>query len=156
MPTISEGDLFPDFDLPDAEGGRISRASLAGKPFVLFVYPKADTSGCTLEATDFTRLTPEFEALGIPVIGLSPDPVKALGKFRDKHGLRVGLASDEGRGLLEGLGLWVEKKMYGRTYMGAERTTFLVDAEGRLSRLWPKVSVPDHAEEVLAAARVLA
>lgn len=155
MPAIAEGDLFPDFDLPTDGGGRVSRAMLGGKPFVLYVYPKADTSGCTAEANDFTRLAPDFAALGIPVIGLSPDPVKALDRFKAKHGLGVTLVSDEERSLLETLGLWVEKSMYGRKYMGAERTTFLVGADGRVVRLWPKVSVPGHAEEVLTAARAL-
>lgn len=155
MPTIATGDLVPDFDLADDKGGRVSRASLAGRPFVLFVYPKADTSGCTLESQDFTRLRPEFDALGVTVLGLSPDPVKAQAKFRDKQGLGVPLLSDEGQEVLNALGIWVEKQMYGRKYMGAERTTILADAEGRVVRLWEKVSVPDHAQEVLEAARAL-
>jgi peroxiredoxin Q/BCP len=155
MPTIAEGDAFPDFDLPTDGGGRASLAGLKGTPFVLYVYPKADTSGCTIEANDFTRLAPDFAALGIPVVGLSPDPVKALDKFKAKHGLGVALASDEGRTLLESLGVWVEKSMYGRKYMGAERSTFLVGADGRVARAWPKVSVPGHADEVLAAAKAL-
>ncbi len=156
MPTIAEGDPVPDFDLATDGGGRLSRASLAGRPFVLFVYPKADTPGCTVEANDFTRLAAEFEALGVALVGVSPDPVRALAKFRAKHGLGVGLASDEGQDLLGALGVWVEKSMYGKAYMGAERTTLLADGEGRVVRLWPKVSVPGHAEEVLEAARALA
>ena len=156
MPDIAVGDMVPDFDLATDGGGRVSRAALAGKPFVLFVYPKADTSGCTIESQDFTRLKPDFEALGVALVGLSPDPVKALDKFRDKAGLSVPLASDEGLGLLRALGVWVAKSMYGKSYMGAERTTLLVGADGRVVRLWPKVSVPGHADEVLAAARALA
>jgi peroxiredoxin Q/BCP len=156
MPTIAEGDPVPDFDLATADGGRVSRASLAGRPFVLFVYPKADTPGCTVEANDFTRLAAEFEALGVALVGVSPDPVKALAKFRSKHGLGVGLASDEGQDLLRALGVWVEKSMYGKAIKGAERTTLLADGEGRIVRLWPKVSVSGHAEEVLEAARALA
>ena len=155
MPSVAEGDPCPPFDLPEDGEARASLAGLAGAPFVLFAYPKADTSGCTLEAGDFTRLAPDFAALGIPVIGLSPDPLAALQAFRTKHGLAVRLASDVDRALIEPLGLWVEKSMYGRTYMGVERTTLLVDGEGRVARLWPKVSVPGHADAVLEAARAL-
>lgn len=155
MPTLAPGDAFPDFDLADDRGQRVSRASLAGKPFVLFVYPKADTSGCTLEAQDFTRLKPRFDAAGVAVVGLSADPEKKQAKFRDKAGLGVPLLSDEGHDLLGAMGVWVEKSMYGRSYMGAERTTVLVGADGKVAQVWPKVSVTGHAEEVLAAAEAL-
>lgn len=155
MPSVAEGDPCPPFDLPEDGEGRASLESLAGAPFVLFAYPKADTSGCTLEAGDFSRLGPDFTALGIPVIGLSPDPLAALQAFRAKHGLTVRLASDVDRALIEALGLWAEKSMYGKTTMGVERTTLLVDGSGRVARVWPKVSVPGHADAVLEAARAL-
>jgi peroxiredoxin Q/BCP len=155
MSTISEGAACPDFALPDDRGETVTRDALAGRPFVLYFYPKDDTSGCTQEAIDFTKLAPDFSGLAIPVFGVSPDPVKKHGKFRDKHELAVRLLSDEDKVLLSAFGVWVEKSMYGRSYMGVERTTALVGADGRIVRLWPKVKVPGHAEEVLAAARDL-
>jgi peroxiredoxin Q/BCP len=155
LSTISVGSPCPDFQLPDDTGTTVSLADLQGKPFVLFFYPKDDTSGCTQEAIDFTRLKPEFTALGIEVLGVSPDPVKKHGKFRDKHALGTRLLSDEEKVLLGAFGVWVQKSMYGKSYMGVERTTALVAADGKISALWPKVKVPGHAEEVLAAARNL-
>lgn len=155
MPTISTGSPCPDFTLPDDKGATVALSDLAGRPFVLFFYPKDDTSGCTLEAIDFTRLKPEFDALGVAVLGVSPDPVKKHVKFRDKHELAVPLLSDEEKVLLGSFGVWVEKSMYGKTYMGVERSTVLVDANGTVARLWPKVKVPGHADEVLEAARAL-
>ncbi|BDA84512.1 peroxiredoxin [Aureimonas sp. SA4125] len=153
---ISTGSPCPDFTLPDDSGSSVGLADLSGKPFVLFFYPKDDTSGCTQEAIDFTRLKTDFDALGVALIGVSPDPVKKHVKFRDKHALTVRLLSDEEKSLLGAFGVWVEKSMYGKSYMGVERTTVLVDASGTIVRLWPKVKVPGHAEEVLAAARELA
>lgn len=155
MSTIEEGSACPDFALPDDRGDTVTRDGLAGAPFVLYFYPKDDTSGCTQEALDFTKLAPDFATLGIPVLGVSPDPVKKHGKFRDKHGLAVRLLADEEMSLLAAFGVWVEKSMYGRKYMGVERTTALVGADGRIVKLWPKVKVPGHAEEVLAAAGAL-
>lgn len=155
MSMIEEGAACPNFELPDDAGATVTRDGLAGAPFVLYFYPKDDTSGCTQEAIDFSRLAPEFGALGIPVLGVSPDPVKKHGKFRDKHDLAVRLLSDEEKVLLSAFGVWTEKSMYGRKYMGVERTTALVGADGRIATLWPKVKVPGHAEEVLAAARAL-
>lgn len=156
MTNLAPGVPCPTFDLPDADGGRANLASLSGHPFVLYFYPKDDTSGCTLEAIEFTGLIERFDAIGVPVLGVSPDPVKAHCKFRDKHGLRVRLLSDEEKGFLEACGVWVEKSMYGRTYMGVERTTALVDAGGRVAEVWSKVKVPGHAEVVLASATALA
>ena len=153
MATIREGDACPDFTLPEMDGGTISLGDLKGKPFVLYFYPKDDTSGCTVEAVDFSALAEEFATLGMPVIGVSPDPVKKHAKFRDKHDLKVKLLADEEKSLIGAFGLWVEKSMYGRKYMGVDRTSALVGADGRIVRLWPKVSVPGHAAEVLEAAR---
>lgn len=155
MSKLSIGTPCPDFQLPDHAGATVALADLKGKPFVLFFYPKDDTSGCTQEAIDFTSLQSDFAAAGVEVIGVSPDPVKKHAKFRDKHDLGVRLLSDEDKVLLEAFGVWVTKSMYGKSYLGVERTTALVDASGTIVGLWPKVKVPGHAEEVLSAARAL-
>ncbi|GGD88585.1 peroxiredoxin [Aureimonas endophytica] len=152
---ISVGDRCPDFSLPDDRGGMVTLSELAGRPFVLFLYPKDDTSGCTQEASEFSERLPEFETIGVRVVGASPDPVKKHGKFRDKHDLTVTLLSDEEKSLLQALGVWAEKSMYGRKYMGVERTTVLFDAEGVAKAVWPKVKVPNHAAEVLEKATEL-
>lgn len=151
--ALEKGDSCPEFRLPDDRGEIVSSSDVKGKPFVLYFYPKDDTSGCTLEAVDFTRLKGQFDEAGVAVFGVSPDPVKKHGKFRDKHDLAVRLLSDEEKALISAFGVWVEKSMYGRTYMGVERTTALIGGNGRIARLWPKVKVPGHAEEVLTAAR---
>lgn len=156
MSTPAVGDDCPAFDLPEADGHRVTKASLSGHPFVLYFYPKDDTSGCTLEAIEFTALIDRFDAIATPVLGVSPDPVKKHCKFRDKHELKVRLLSDEEKSLLEAFGVWARKSMYGKTYMGVERTTALIGADGRIAQLWPKVKVPGHAQEVLAAAQALA
>ena len=153
---LADGDAAPDFDLPGSGGGRISLSGLRGHTVVLYFYPKDDTSGCTLEAQGFNALLPEFETAGARVIGMSPDPVKSHDKFCGKYGLTFPLASDEDKATLTAYGVWTEKSMYGRKYMGVERTTVLVDREGRIARIWPKVKVPGHAEEVLEAARAIA
>lgn len=150
-----EGDPAPQFDLPGDGGGRISSASLAGKPYVLYFYPKDDTSGCTKEAQSFSCLAGEFETIGVPVIGVSPDSPKSHDKFRAKYDLAVRLASDEDKTMLQAYGVWAEKSMYGKKYMGVERTTMLIGPDGRIRRIWPKVKVEGHAEEVLAAAKAL-
>lgn len=152
---ITAGGACPDFALPDDRGDIVTSESLAGRPFVLFFYPKDDTSGCTQEAVAFSALAADFDAVGVRVLGVSPDPVKSHAKFRDKHSLAVPLMSDEERALLEAFGVWTEKSMYGRKYMGVERTTVLVGADGRIVRTWAKVKVPGHAQEVLDAAREL-
>ena len=128
---------------------------LNGQALVLFFYPKDDTPGCTLEAQDFTARAADFAAAGTTVIGVSKDSVKAHDKFCKKHGLQIILASDEGGTTCEDYGVWVEKSMYGKTYMGIERSTVLIDGAGRVARIWPKVSVKGHADEVLAAAQAL-
>lgn len=152
---LNKGDAAPDFTLPRDGGASVTLSALAPGKVVLYFYPKDDTPGCTTEALDFTRLGPEFAAAGTVVVGISKDSVKAHDKFCRKHGLGVILASDEQGDTCERYRVWVEKSMYGKTYMGIERTTFLIDGAGRIARIWPKVKVQGHAEEVLAAARAL-
>jgi peroxiredoxin Q/BCP len=153
--TLDAGDMAPDFDLPRDGGGTISLASLRGRPVVLYFYPQDDTTSCTNEAIAFSHLLPDFETAGAAVIGLSPDSAKKHDKFKAKHGLTVNLVSDEQRKAIEAYHLWVEKQMYGRRYMGVERSTFLIDPDGRIARIWRKVRVKGHAEEVLEAVRAL-
>lgn len=156
MPTtLTEGAPAPDFTLPGAGGASISLADFKGRKVVLYFYPKDDTSGCTLEAQEFTRLKPDFDAAGATVIGLSPDSVASHDKFAKKYDLGIALASDEAKDTLTAYGVWGEKSMYGRKYMGVERTTVLIDGDGRIARVWPKVKVPGHAAEVLAAAKAI-
>ena len=151
--TLKVGDAAPNFELPADGGGAVSLAGLKGKKVVLYFYPKDDTSGCTAEAIAFNGLRAKFKAAGAVVVGVSPDSVKAHDKFKAKHGLEFALASDESKTMLEAYGVWVEKSMYGRKYMGVERTTLLIGADGRIVRIWNKVKVPGHAEEVLAAVK---
>ncbi|MBU4530365.1 MAG: peroxiredoxin [Hoeflea sp.] len=155
MSEVGEGMTAPDFDLPRDGGGNVSLAGLAGKIVVLYFYPKDDTSGCTVEAVDFTALSDEFAKAGAVVVGMSPDPVKAHDKFIAKHNLGVILASDEDKSALEAYGVWKEKSMYGRTYMGVERSTFLIGTDGKIARVWRKVKVPGHAKDVLDAVKAL-
>ncbi|WP_445503998.1 thioredoxin-dependent thiol peroxidase [Microvirga sp. G4-2] len=153
--ALTPGTQAPAFSLPATGGKDISLESLKGKKVVLYFYPKDDTSGCTLEAQNFQALRKEFEAADTEVIGVSPDPVKSHDKFRTKYDLEFPLASDEEKNMLEAYGVWVEKSMYGRKYMGVERTTVLIDRDGTIAKVWNKVKVPGHAEEVLATARTL-
>lgn len=155
MTDITEGMKAPDFDMATADGGRVTLDGLKGKAVVLYFYPKADTPGCTTEGQDFSALTGDFEAANAVVIGVSRDPVKKLARFQAKHDLKVVLASDEPEDVTLGYGVWVEKKLYGREYMGIERATFLIDGAGVVRRVWRKVSVKGHAAEVLAAAQTL-
>ena len=154
MPDRSPGagDPAPAFDLPTLSD-RVSNATLAGRAYVVYFYPKDDTPGCTKEAIAFTELGPAFDAMDVTVIGISKDSLAKHEKFRDKHELGVALASDEDGAACEAFGVWVEKSMYGRKYMGIERATFLVDPAGRIVESWRKVKVTGHAEAVLAAAR---
>ena len=156
MPPIEAGQPVPAFTLPRDGGGETGPGDFPGRKLVLFFYPKDDTSGCTTEAIGFTARITEFDAANTVVLGISKDSVKSHDKFRDKHGLKVILLSDETGAIVERFGVWVEKSMYGRKFMGVERSTFLIDKTGRIARSWRKVRVPGHAEEVLAAARVLA
>lgn len=151
--TIDKGDMAPDFDLPTDGGGQFKLSTHSGHPVIVFFYPKDDTSGCTVEAIDFTAMKPDFDAIGAQIVGISPDNPASHDKFKAKHELAVTLACDEDKGVLEVYGVWTEKSMYGRNYMGVERSTFLIDSEGRVAQAWRKVKVPGHVTEVLAAAR---
>ncbi|PZU85659.1 MAG: peroxiredoxin [Shinella sp.] len=155
MAELAVGDQAPDFTLPRDGGGTVSLSALHGKPVVLYFYPKDDTSGCTTEAIAFTNLADEFAKAGATIVGMSPDSVKSHDKFVGKHNLSLILASDEEKTTLSAYGVWKEKSMYGRTYMGVERTTILIDAEGRIAAIWRKVKVAGHAEAVLNAVRAL-
>ncbi len=150
------GDKLPDIAMETPDGGHVSPEDFAGRKLVLFFYPKDDTPGCTTEAKDFSALKGEFDKAGVSLLGISKDPPKKHQKFIAKHDLTLDLATDaqEG-GLSDALGVWTEKSMYGKTYMGMVRTTYLVGADGRIARVWDKVKVKGHAEEVLAAARAL-
>ncbi len=156
MAALQPGDKAPEFSLPSDEGGDIALAGLRGHAVVLYFYPKDDTTGCTSEAKGFTEAQGEFDAIGAVVVGVSKDSVKSHGKFRQKYGLSVRLGSDVDGEMIQKYGVWVEKSMYGRKYMGIERATFLIDAEGVIQRVWRKVSVTGHIQDVLAAARELA
>lgn len=151
----AEGQKAPDFSLPADDGSTVSLADLAGKKIVLYFYPKDDTPGCTVEAIAFSAQKAAFEAANAVVLGVSKDSIKAHCKFRDKHNLTVRLLSDETGGMLEAYGVWVEKSQYGRTYMGIARTTFLIDEKGTVAKVWPKVKVDGHADDVLAAVKSL-
>lgn len=152
---IEEGKKAPDFTLPGDGGDKIKLSALKGRPVVVYFYPKDDTPGCTKEAIAFTELLPEFEKLGAHIIGISPDSVAAHDKFVAKHELGIRLAADEEKKVAEKYGVWVEKSMYGRKYMGVERSTFLLDSKGKIANCWRKVKVKDHAEAVLAALKEL-
>jgi thioredoxin-dependent peroxiredoxin len=149
------GDPAPDFALPTGGGGHVRLAGYKGRAVVLYFYPKDDTSGCTAEAIAFSGLKAKFDTAGAAVVGVSPDSAASHARFKDKHRLAVELAADPERAAIEAYGVWKEKSMYGRKYFGVERSTFLIDREGRIARIWRKVKVPGHAEEVLAAAKAL-
>jgi peroxiredoxin Q/BCP len=152
---LAEGRNAPIFTLPCDGGGEIALSDFKGKKLVLFFYPKADTDGCTREAVDFSRHAKAFAKAGTAILGVSADPVKKQDAFKAKHGLTLPLASDETHKTLRAYGVWGEKSMYGRTFMGIVRTTMLIDRDGTIARIWPKVRVEGHAEEVLAAAKAL-
>lgn len=148
-------DIAPDFTLPRDGGGEITLSALRPDAVVLFFYPRDDTSGCTKEAIGFTEAADAFAAAGVQVLGISKDSIAKHDKFRDKHGLGVALLSDEASDVCERYGVWKEKSMYGKKFMGIERSTFLIDSEGRIARAWRKVKVPGHVEDVLEAAKSL-
>jgi peroxiredoxin Q/BCP len=149
--ALTSGDTLPSFDLATGGGGRLRTSDLQGRRAVLYFYPKDDTTGCTLEAREFTKLVPEFAKQGVAVYGVSPDSEKSHDRFTAKCDIGFPLISDPDRALCEAFGVWVEKSMYGRKYMGVERSTFLVGADGRVERAWRKVKPSGHAAEVLAA-----
>jgi thioredoxin-dependent peroxiredoxin len=152
---IAVGGKAPGFTLPRDGSGEVSLTDFKGKKLVLYFYPKADTPGCTLEAQDFSRLAPAFARAKTVVLGVSADPVKRQDKFKAKHDLTIALASDETLEMLKAYGVWAEKSMYGRTFMGVLRNTYLIGPDGKIARIWEKVKVAGHAEEVLEAAKAL-
>ena len=154
--TLEPGDPAPGFTLPEDENRSVRLADLAGQRVVVFFYPKDDTSGCTQEAQEFNALADKFAAAGCAVLGVSPDPLKSHEKFKTKYGLALRLLSDETKQTLNAYGVWQEKSMYGRKYMGVERSTFLIDRDGTIATVWRKVKVSGHAAQVLAAAKALA
>ena len=153
--TLAIGDLAPDFTLPASGGRTVSRDALKGKPFVLYFYPRADTPGCTQEACAFEEALPQLGAIGVTVIGVSKDKMKPIEKFAEKYNLTFPLASDPETKVIDAYGAWVEKSMYGKKYMGIERSTVLIDAEGKVAQIWPKVKIAGHAAEVLQAVNKL-
>jgi thioredoxin-dependent peroxiredoxin len=150
---LKEGDVAPDFTLPRDGGGSVTLSGFRGGPVVLYFYPKDDTPGCTTQATGFSASVGEFRAAGAEIVGVSPDSVTSHDTFRDKHGLGIILCADEERTAIDAYGVWAQKQMYGKTYMGVERSTFLIGSDGRLARIWRGVKVPGHVEEVLAAVK---
>ena len=150
---LNPGDKAPDFDLPTDSGGQVKLSDLKGKSVVLYFYPKDDTSGCTSEAQGFTAAAADFKAAGAVVIGVSKDSVKSHDKFKAKYDLDLILGSDESGAMVESYGVWVEKSMYGRKYMGIDRSTFLIGPDGVIREIWRKVKVPGHVDTVLKAAR---
>ena len=152
---LSVGTPAPDFTLPRDGGGQVTLKDFSGRKVVLYFYPKADTPGCTKEAISFNALRKAFEESGTAILGVSADPVKAQDKFRDKYSLAFPLMSDETHRMLEAYGVWGEKSMYGKTFMGVERVTYLIDGQGKIAKVWPKVKVDGHAEEVLESAKSL-
>lgn len=151
---LQAGERVPDFDLKSDTAGEVKSAELIGKRYVLYFYPKDDTSGCTMEACSFRDNLPDFSSLDVPVFGISPDDVTSHQKFRAKFGLTFPLLADAEHKTTEAFGAWVEKNMYGRTYMGVQRSTFIIGPDGRIEHVWPKVNPADHAKEVLAYLRV--
>ncbi|MEQ9815688.1 MAG: thioredoxin-dependent thiol peroxidase [Azospirillaceae bacterium] len=151
--SVDVGDKAPDFTLPKAGGGDVSLSGLKGHKVVVYFYPKADTPGCTKESCGFNDALPDFSKLDAHVIGISKDPVRKLDRFAEKYGLTFTLASDAESDTVERYGAWVEKSMYGKKYMGIDRSTFLIDEDGKLAAVWRKVKVPGHVDEVLKAAQ---
>ena len=151
--SLEEGETAPDFRMPATGGRTVSLDGYEGKPFILYFYPKVDTPGCTKEACAFQEAMPHLEAIGLDVIGVSPDKIKPIEKFAAKYGLTFPLASDENHAVAERYATWVEKSMYGRKYMGIERSTFLIGSDGKVLKAWRKVSVIGHSDAVMQAAR---
>jgi len=152
---LKEGDPAPDFELATDAGGRFRLSEQRGSAVVLYFYPKDDTSGCTKEAIGFTEKKPDFDQMGTVILGVSPDDTESHDKFKAKYGLGIALAADAEKTVAQAYGVWVEKSMYGRKYMGVDRSTFLVDQDGVIARIWRNVKVPGHVEDVLDTARVI-
>ncbi len=152
---INEGDVAPSFKLPSDGGGEFDLSAHAGKIIVLYFYPKDDTTGCTKQAQGFSENVDKFSALGAEIVGVSPDPAKSHDKFKTKHNLAITLIADPDKQAIEAYGVWAEKKMYGKAYMGVDRSTFLIGPDGRIAKVWRSVKVPGHVEEVLAAVEAL-
>ena len=152
---VTAGSKAPRFNLPCDGGGSVSLEDFKGEKLVLYFYPKADTSGCTREAIDFSKLKSAFAKAGTAILGVSADPVPKQDKFKAKHNLKIALASDETHKMLEAYGVWTEKSLYGRKYMGILRNTYLIRPDGKVAQVWEKVKVAGHADEVLAAAKAL-
>jgi peroxiredoxin Q/BCP len=155
MSELAEGRKAPAFRMKASGGREVSSAALKGRPYLLYFYPKADTPGCTKQACGMQEALPQLGALGLEVIGVSPDPLPAIEKFAQKYGLSFPLASDEDHKVAEAYGVWVEKSMYGKTYMGMERSSFLIGADGKIVKIWRKVKPEQHAAQVLEAAAAL-
>jgi thioredoxin-dependent peroxiredoxin len=153
---IEQGNPAPDFTLPDQDGNDVTLSALRGQTIVLYFYPKADTPGCTTQACGIRDHAADYDEAGVTVLGVSPDPVKAVKKFHDKQGLNFSLLADEDHAVAEAYGVWAEKSMYGRTYWGNQRATFIIDADGTIARAFPKVSPKTHDDVVLGALRELA
>ena len=153
--ALAEGDRAPDFTMPASGGRTVSLKAMKGRPFLLYFYPKADTPGCTREACAFQEALPQLGHIGVEVIGVSKDKIPPIEKFAEKYGLKFPLASDESTEVAQAFGVWVEKSNYGKKYMGMERSTFLIDKNGVIAKIWPKVKVEGHAAAVLAAVRAL-
>jgi peroxiredoxin Q/BCP len=154
--TLKEGDRAPDFTLPTDGGGKFKLSARRGTPVVLYFYPKDDTSGCTKEAINFTEMKPDFDEMDTLIVGISPDDEDSHDKFKAKYGLGIILAADAEKKVASAYGVWVEKSMYGKKYMGVDRSTFLVDRNGMIARIWRNVKVPGHVDEVLESARLVA
>jgi thioredoxin-dependent peroxiredoxin len=152
---LAVGDKAPNFKLPADDGGTVTLADFKGRRLVIYFYPRADTPGCTKEAIDFSKQRAAFTKAGADVVGVSADPVKAQEAFKKKHKLNVGLLSDETHAMLEAYGAWGKKSMYGKTFLGITRMTYLIGPDGRIAQVWPKVKVDGHAAEVLAAVKAL-
>lgn len=152
---LNEGDKAPDFELPGDDGKTVKLSELKGKTVVVYFYPKDNTSGCTKQAINFSERLDDFINAGVAVLGISPDSVNSHQKFREKHGLTITLLADENKNVISAYGAWGEKKNYGRTYMGVVRSTFLIDRKGKIARIWHKVKIPGHIDEVLAAVNKL-
>jgi len=152
---LKVGQKAPAFSLSCDGGGRVSLAEFKGRKLVIYFYPRADTPGCTRESIDFSRLRAEFDRAGTDILGVSADPVKAQEAFKKKHDLNIGLLSDETHRMLEAYGAWGKKSMYGKSFTGVLRSTFLIGPDGRIAHIWPKVRVEGHAAEVLQAAKAL-